>query len=77
MENKVRSVSLHKNSQIWLGIALVGTVVYSICAILIGSNSLLVKVLSLLSLILWWLFISSRWKYKKDENEFWDGRNDA
>lgn len=68
---------MNKASQIWLAIALIGTVIYSVCAMFMGFNSLLVKVLSLSSLALWWLFVASRWRNKKDENEFWDGRKNT
>lgn len=68
---------MNRRSQIWLAVALIGTAIYSVCAIVIGFNSLLVKTLSLFSLVVWWMFFNSRWMYKKDENEFWDGRKNT
>lgn len=68
---------MNRRSQIWLAVALIGTAIYSVCAIVIGFNSLLVKTLSLFLLVVWWMFFYSRWMYKKDENEFWDGRKNT
>lgn len=64
---------MNKTSQKWLAVALIGTVIYGICSIVIGPGSLLVKILGIFYLALWWGFIRSKWKSKESENDFWDG----
>lgn len=64
---------MNKTSQKWLAVALIGTVIYVVCGIVIESGSFLVKILSIFHLALWWGFIRSKWKSKKSENNFWDG----